>query len=710
MAREIKREIMFRVGIIYLAFALVALIILGQVLYIQTVDGAKWRKEAETLAQRPQVIKASRGEILDRNGFTLASSLPRYTVAMDPSSSGMPDSVFNKYLPDLAAGLARLWPERKASQYEKMIRQGRAEKDRYLVIRRNVGFSEAKAVAQLPLFKLGQFKGGLLLEQVFTREQPYKLLAKRTIGYESKDEQGKHVGLEGAFDYFLKGNDGFRIEYNIGAGRWAPLRAGNDLDPIDGLDVVTTIDIHLQDVAEMALYQSLTELEAQHGCAVLMEVATGEILAIANLTRYPDGHCYEDKNHALLDRSDPGSTFKVPVIMAAMEDGLVKPADTVNTFNGRFVVDKRPITDSHRGGYGVITVQQVIEKSSNIGMVRIINRHYRNNPDHFIERLYGMGLDKPLELEIEGVREPIIKSTATPSWSGQTLTSMAFGYETEFVPLQILTFYNAIANDGVMVKPRLVRALMKNSQVYRTYKTEVMKTSICSDETLRNIRMMLEGVVQNGTATNLKDSLYTIAGKTGTSVINEGGSWVSDDGRRRYRASFVGYFPADSPKYSCIVVVTRPTKGTSYYGSVVAGGVFKAIADKVYATSLDLHATLKPGDLGKAEGEPTILPGTGSDIVRVINGLRLSLPVPSEPDRIVELAREENRIALRTRSSDPDSLPNVQGLGLKDALPVLENLGYRVRVQGSGRITAQVPPPGTPRDSVRIVELQLAAL
>jgi cell division protein FtsI (penicillin-binding protein 3) len=710
MAREIKKDIMLRVGIVYLAFALVALIILGQVLYIQTVEGAKWRKEAETLAQRPQVIKASRGEILDRRGYTLASSLPRYTVAMDPSSSGMPDSVFNKNLPGLASGLAKLWPERSASQYEKMIRNGRAEKDRYLVIRRNVGFSEVRAVTQLPLFNLGQFKGGLLLEQVFSRERPYQLLAKRTIGYESKDEQGQHVGLEGAFDYFLKGTDGFRMEYNIGAGRWAPLRADNDLDPTDGLDVVTTIDIHFQDVAETALHQSLMELEAQHGCAVLMEVATGEILAIANLTRYPDGHCYEDKNHALLDRSDPGSTFKVPVIMAAMEDGLVKPTDTINTFNGRFVLDKRAVTDSHRGGYGVITVQEVIEKSSNIGMVRIINKHYRNNPDHFIERLYGMGLDKPLDLEIEGVREPIIKSTATPSWSGQTLASMAFGYETEFVPLQILTFYNAIANNGVMVKPRLVRELRKNSQVYKTYKTEVMKTTICSDETLRNIRKMLEGVVQNGTATNLKDSLYTIAGKTGTAVIHQGAGWVGDDGRRQYRASFVGYFPADKPKYSCIVVVTRPTKGTSYYGSVVAGGVFKAIADKVYATTLDLHATLNPGDLGKPAGEPTILPGIGSDIGCVIGGLNLALPVPRESEEIVEFTREDNRIAMRTRPAVADSLPNVQGLGLKDALPVLENLGYSVRVQGTGRIMVQSPPPGTPRDSVRIVELQLAAL
>ncbi|MDD2569580.1 MAG: penicillin-binding protein [Bacteroidales bacterium] len=701
---------MLRVGIVYLIFALVALVILGQVLYIQTVEGPKWRKEAEELAQRPQVIKASRGEILDRNGFTLASSLPRYTVAMDPSSSGMQDSTFNKYLPDLAAGLANLWPEKKAHQYEQMIRKGRIQKDQYLVIRRNVSFTEAKKVARLPLFELGQFKGGLLLEPVFTRELPYKLLAKRTIGYESKDEQGQHVGLEGAFDYFLKGRDGFRMEYNIGAGRWAPLRADNDLDPIDGLDVVTTIDVHLQDVAETALYQSLTELEAQHGCAVLMEVATGEILAIANLTRYPDGHCYEDKNHALLDRSDPGSTFKIPVIMTALEDGLVKPTDTVNTFNGRFVLDRRTITDSHRGGYQVITVQEVIEKSSNIGMARLINRYYRNNPDHFIERLYGMGLDIPLDLEIKGVREPIIKSTATPSWSIQTLASMSFGYETEFVPLQILNFYNAIANDGVMVKPRLVKALMKNSQVYKTYPTEVIKSSICSNETLRTVRSMLEGVVQRGTGTNLKDSLYTIAGKTGTAVINESGRWVTEDGRRRYRASFVGYFPADNPKYSCIVVVAKPTKGNSYYGGIVAGGVFKAIADKVYATNLDLHGSLKPGDLGKTVGEPTILPGAGSEVKQVVSSLKLNLPLPDTQDELIELVNNENQITIQKRIAVPDSLPNVQGLGLKDALPVLENLGFRVSVKGSGRILAQSPAPGTPRDSVRVVELQLAAL
>ncbi len=708
---EIKRVIMSRIGVVYLITAVVAIGILAKVLYIQTVEGEKWRQEAGKLTQRPQVIKANRGNILDLEGRALASSLPRFTVAMDPSSKGMQDSTFRKNLPALAEGLAKMWPEKTPAEYDQMIRKARAENDQYLVIRRNAGYEEVKQVSQLPLFNLGKYKGGFLLDRVNVRVLPYGLLAKRTIGNESKDEAGAHVGLEGAFDYDLKGTDGFRFEYNIGSGKWAPLKSENELEPKDGLDVVTTIDIDLQDVAENALFESLVNLEAQHGCAILMEVATGEIRAMANLSRYPDGNYYEDKNHALLDRADPGSTFKVPAIMAALEDGHVKPSDTINTFRGTFNLNKRVIRDSHTGGFGILTVREVIEKSSNIGMARLIDRYYSDNPDHFVERLFGMGLNIPLNLEIEGVMEPVIKSTANKSWSAQTLASMAFGYEIEFVPIQILTFYNAIANNGTMVKPRLVRYLQNNSQTDKVFKTEILKTSICSKETLRNIRMMLEGVVLNGTAKNLQDSLYTIAGKTGTAVIHQGSDgYDTEEGTRSYRASFVGYFPAGKPKYSCIVVVTRPTKGTSYYGSVVAGGVFKAIADKVYATSLDLHSALTlPVDQGKSV-IPDVSPGDGTDVDRVLKQLNIPF-ISTEPlSGMVTVAREEGRISVKPVSKDDRVLPDIIGMGLKDALPMLENLGYQVRISGYGRITAQNPPAGTPRDSVGIVELQLASL
>ncbi|MFH0761260.1 MAG: penicillin-binding protein [Bacteroidota bacterium] len=707
---EIKKSIMSRIGVVYVVAFIGTLAILGQVLYIQTVNGEEWRQEAENMSQRHQSISASRGNILSRDENALASSLPRFNVAMDPNSTGMDQADFNRLLPDLATGLNHMWPEKTADQYLRLIRNTRDKGDKYVTIHKEATFDEARKVRQLPLFSLGQYKGGLILEQVSKREKPYQMLAGRTIGYLSESEKGTVVGIEGSFDYFLRGRDGMRLIERLGGGTWMPLNTENEINPEDGLDVVTTLDVNLQDVAQDALNDQLVQLQAQHGCAVLMEVATGEILAMANLGLAADGNYYEDLNYAISECVEPGSTFKVPALMCALEDGYVELTDTIQTFGGRFILHNQPVTDAHTGGFGLITVRDVIQKSSNIGMARITDKYYQSNPEHFLERLYGMGINKSLNLEIEGGQDPRIKTPASKTWSKGTVPWMGFGYEVEMTPLQTLTFYNAIANNGKMVKPMLVRYLKSNSQPVKTYKTEVLQASICSDETLRKVRSMLEGVVTDGTAKNLKNDLYTIAGKTGTAVISQGSKgYRNDTGQKDYRASFVGYFPADNPKYSCIVVVTRPSMG-SYYGNVAAGNVFRAIADKVYATNLEMHSSLTAPVDSAINTIPFVNPGNQVKISYLLKELKIPFIAMKQEDPWAGVIRADQVLKVQPVKFDDGRFPDLTGMGLRDVLPVLENMGYKVRVRGSGKIYSQVPPPGTPADSVGIVELQLSVL
>lgn len=706
---EIKKNILARIGWIYLGSALVALAILAQVLNIQILEGEEWRLEAEKISQRPRVIPANRGDILARNGWALASTLPRYTLAIDPNSRGMADTAFYQQVDALSAGLSRLFRDRTPEQYNRLIRNARQQGKEYQVLQQRITFEEAEQVKKLPLFSLGQYQGGLILKPVTNREKPYELLAKRTIGYINRGESGTVVGLEGAYDHELKGQEGLRYEHRIGGSQWIPLSVENELDPADGLDVVSTIDIKYQDVAEQALYDLLQYHQAEHGCAILMEVSTGEILAIANLGRQPDGAYDEDFNYAIGERVEPGSTFKIPAVMAMLEDGLVTLQDTVNTFKGSYRFYDQVVEDAHAGGFGILTVREVIEKSSNVGMARLVDRHYRSDPKHFIDRLYAMGLNKPLNLDIMGERAPMIKSPGDTNWWGTTLPWMAHGYELEMTPLQMLTFYNAIANEGRMVKPRFVKGLRDHSQYVRKTRTEVIKNSICSKSTLQQVRSLLEGVVQRGTASNLHPEYYTIAGKTGTAVIQQGKHGYRDaEGNKAYRASFVGYFPADRPMFSCMVVISRPNMG-EYTGNRVAGAVFKTIADKVYATTPKLHPTLTLAERAEQGPLPLVRPGDWNELTYLFKELNIPAHQPAVASELVTLNREGERLRPEPCGGMETLLPNLTGLGLRDVLPKLENKGIKTEIRGYGYIRSQSPPPGTPLDSIQLVKLHLTA-
>jgi len=690
----IKKDIIWRVGAIYTLVLLFAILIVGRVVALQLFEGDKWRSKAQTLSKRDIIVHANRGDICADDGRLLASSLPYYQLRMDFRASGLTDSVFRSNVDSLALCLSRFFKDKSAKDYRRMLWNAkyRTKSNRYFLInRRKINYNELKKIKTFPLFRMGQNKGGLICEQENRRIQPHINLANRTIGYllegEEKQLVGK-VGVEGAFESELKGVDGISIMQKL-SGRWLPV---NMVEPKDGNDLITTIDVNYQDVAESALEQQLIKYNAHHGSAILMEVKTGAIKAIANLGFDPKTQSYQEiYNYAIGEATEPGSTFKLASIMALLEDGYVGPMDSVDTGNGVYSFYKEKMRDSHYGGYGKITVQEALEKSSNVGISKLVYEHYKNKPRSFINRLYEFRLNEALGLDIKGEGIPSIKYPDDPSWSGVSLPWMSIGYAVKQTPLQTLTFYNAIANNGKMMKPRFVKELQYHGDVIRKFDNEVLKSKICSEETLDRVKNMLEGVVLRGTSRNLRNSNYKIAGKTGTAQIADKNKGY---GHKVYQASFVGYFPADDPMYSCIVVINRPNKTKGFYGNQVAGPVFKTIADKVYAMSYSMHP-IKPDDSSLEPKVPVSLNGYKNDLDKVFDGLNIEIANKNIQSDWVMTSRKDSIIEYKYRRVKKFMVPNVKGMGVQDALYILENAGLRVQVNGLGAVSKQSLRPGS---------------
>ncbi|WP_320051988.1 penicillin-binding protein [uncultured Acetobacteroides sp.] len=684
---SVKKDIMWRIGIVYLGLLLLGLIILGQAIKLQFFQGSKWREEANEVTYKRISIESSRGDILAVDGRILATSIPYYEVRMDLNAKGLVDSVFNSKVDSLSRCLSNLFKDKSAVAYRNELEKARREGKRYYaVVPRRVNYLEMKQIKAFPLFSLGKNKSGLILIEVGRRLKPNGVLAARTIG--AINAEGYGVGVEYSFDKDLKGTEGVAMAQRVAGSTWIPLSGEVEVEPKDGLDVVSTLDINLQDVAQSALYRSLEENAADHGTAVLMEVATGEIRAIANLKRNPDGSYSENYNYAVGESVEPGSTFKIPSLVCMLEDGLISLDEKVDTEEGEIFIHNKSIKDSkHEGGHGVITAQRVFEVSSNVGVVKLINKSYKGREAAFIDRLYSMKLDEKVGFDIKGEVKPSIKYPTDRYWSGVSLSMMSMGYEVKLTPLQMLTFYNAIANNGKMVRPKLVKELRLHGNVVRSFPPEVVVPSIASKNTLDKVRRVLQGVVDSGTATNLRNPNFKIAGKTGTAQIAQGSRGYGSEGRRVYQASFVGYFPANNPKYSCIVVINSPSKG-AYYAALVAGPVFKEIADRVYSTSLTWHKPLEPN--GKFVDLPHSKSGDIKSLTTVLDGLKIPYRLKQEQNNgYVAIDSSSAELLLSKRNIAKNIMPDVANMGIKDALFLLENAGLKVAFKGKGHVKKQ---------------------
>jgi cell division protein FtsI (penicillin-binding protein 3) len=699
-----RDEIVWRGGLVYFAIALLATALLVRILILQYVQRGKWADMSEKYVYKTAEMPANRGDILTNDGRLLASSVPYYTIYMDTRSSGMSSVTWSNGINGLSAGLAQFLGDRSASGWKSAITEARRKGDRYFLIQRKVNFETLKKLKELPIFREGQYKGGMVAQADNKRILPYSDLAARTIGYLNLGSEGNEVGIEGAFDKDLAGKNGIAVKQRLTGGDWIIVESPNGVESRDGNDVVTTLDLDLQDVATTALLNQLRKNDADHGCAVLMEVATGNVKAIANLGLQSDGDYHEAYNYAVGESTEPGSTFKLPSLMAAIEDGVIDTGDIVDTGTGSVKFYNKVIKDTKEEGYGKITVKQVFEKSSNVGTSKLIYEHYKDNPKDFVNRLYAMRLNQKLDLQIKGEGEPLIRYPGDKLWSGLSLPMMSHGYEVQLTPLQILTFYNAVANDGKMMRPLFVTAIMRNGSIIKSYEPEVIINSIASRSTIRKAKRMMEGVVEHGTATNLKNANYKIAGKTGTAQIARDKYGYRNGARISYQASFVGYFPAESPLYSCIVVVNSPSNGV-YYGNIVAGTVFKEISDKVYSTRFfrDFRPEHKE-DMKPAA--PEAGNGYRADINEVLKNLDVRYRRTADDDWVA--TRESgDTISLAGLKIQPGLVPDVRGMSLRDAIYLLENSGLRVKYIGKGRVLKQSPEHGTRYNDETVVSLEM---
>lgn len=690
---SIKRDILWRIGLVYLGILAFAVLLASKLLFLQFIEGPELRAKAEETRIKNFIIPAHRGDIYASDMRLLASSVPYYEVRIDFKAAGLKREVFNDGIDSLAYCMSRLFKDKSASAYRREFTTARRNGERYYLLKAKVNYLQLKEMKTFPIFRLGRNKGGIMFVERSRRINPHGNLALRTIGYTSQGEMGNIVGIEGAYDEFLGGVEGVKTMQKLAGGVWMPVDDDGEIDPKDGSNVVSTINVDLQDVAHRALITQLMTHDADYGCVVVMEVNTGDIKAMVNLKKV-DYQYLEVYNYAIGASTEPGSTFKLPALLAAIEDGYIDLEDTINTGNGIFEHYDITIRDeSHEtGGYGKITVQEVFEKSSNVGMAKIITSAYGKKPARFVDKIYNLGLNDPLNIDIRGEGMPQINYPGDKLWSGVSLAQMSYGYELKLTPLQILTYYNAIANDGKMVKPRFVSEVERRGSVEKRFPVEVINPSICSRSTLKKARKMLEGVVEHGTATNLKASNFKIAGKTGTTQLYDKQFGYKGD-KRSYQASFVGYFPANAPRYSCIVVVNAPSKNV-YYGNRVAGPVFLEIANKVYATSLDLQVAVNEDKADSVE-LPYSKNGYKDYTLLALKKLDIKSKTSKEAGDWISTQKVDDAIKLNNLRLANNLMPNTVAMGLRDALYLLENMGLQVEVRGRGSVRRQSIAAGT---------------
>ncbi len=686
---KVRKEILLRIYLTFFALALFGMAILFQAFRIQTFEGKHWKAMADSLTTSFRTVPADRGNIFSADGRLLATSLPFFDIRMDALTPSIDDELFYSKVDSLALLMARKFGDRDKYYYKEKLIQARKKGNRYLLLRRNVSYPDLQEIKEWPLFRRGRYRGGLIVIHKNKRVLPFGLLANRTIGYVRNTNGASSVGLEAAFNTELEGREGKQLMRKVAGGSWVPINAENEIDPQNGRDIITCIDVNMQDIAEDALYRTLVKHDAKHGCVILMEVETGEIKAIANLGRTSEGVYWEDYNYAIGEAKEPGSTFKLATMMALMEDGLIDLEDSVDIGYGSTVFFDRVMRDAEPHKQGKVSVRYAFEVSSNVGISKLAQHYYGKEPERFTDRIDAFHLNEKTGIELAGEAQPFIRHPEDKGFSKVSIPWMSVGYEVMIAPIQMLTFYNAVANGGKMMKPYLVKSVSEFGREIRSFRPTVIDRSIASRKTIEKAHELLEGVVDHGTGKRIKSKYFKIAGKTGTAQIAQGKSGYA----KVYQASFVGYFPADKPRYSCIVVINGPSKGV-YYGGSVAGPVFKELAEKVHALTLE-----KEDAQDENEGwltSPTFSPkGFQEDFTTVYDAI--DIDYAGIRDEIwVDATLKRDSVLFNREDVKASFVPDVRGMGLRDALYLLENRGLKVRFEGKGKVVWQSIRAGTP--------------
>ncbi len=691
---DLKRDILWRVYLCFLGIVVISLLVFGKAFYIQRVQGSYWRGLSDSLHQKFVSLNADRGTIYSEDGSMLSTSLPYFNIYVDFGADGLREKNgkrFKENLDSLSWCLANLFRDKTAAAYKRELQQGYRNMDRYYLLQKNLSFEEYKALRSFPLVRLGRNKSGFIADINSRRLNPFGLLANRTIGLARINTQ--NVGLERTYDTLLKGENGSRLIRYMAAGTYIPVE-GYDIEPENGKDILTTIDVNMQDIAENALLKMMIENECEHGTCIVMEVATGKLRAIANLGRQQDGSYWEDLNYAIR-ASEPGSTFKLATMLSLLEDNKVKLTDHINLEEGAWKINNRTVRDVEKHEKAEFTIKQAFELSSNVGMAKLVYGNYAKDPYQFIDHLKKMHLNQVTGVDLAGETQPIIKTPKSRTWSATTLPWMAFGYEVLISPLQTLALYNAIANNGVMMKPYLVNSVQLAGRIEKQNQPVVAIDKICSQETLQQLKECLEGVCVEGTAKSVfKNSFYKVAGKTGTALVANGKYGYAD---HIYQSSFVGYFPADQPKYSCIVVIKNKPHAKKFLGATVAGPVFKEIADKLMSLEKNqdnIRNIAVNAMAWKKDSAQYYYTGAMKDMKEVAGTLNVNYKDSTTKGNWARMSAMNYEPVMNEKFVDKKLMPDVKGMGLKDALAILEERNIKVVARGIGKVKQQSIEPG----------------
>ena len=705
----ISKKIMTRYSFIILVMVLVGLAIVVKAGVIMFAERQYWQDVADRFVKEEVPLIPNRGNIISSDGQLMASSLPEYKIYMDFKAGGEEkDSLLMLYIDSICDGLHQIFPDKSKAEFKSHILKGRKKGSRnYLLYPKRISYIQFKEAKRLPVFNMSKYRGGFHEQAFNRRKKPFGSLAMRTLGDMYSDVTlGAKNGLELQYDSVLKGKEGVSHRQKV-MNKYLNI---TDIPPVDGCDIITTIDVGMQDIAEKALVDQLKEINANVGVAIIMEVKTGEVKAIVNMTKGNDGIFREVKNNAVSDMMEPGSTFKTASIMVALEDGYITPDQLVDTKNGVYMMHGRPMKDHNwtRGGYGVIDITKVLMVSSNIGVSRVIDENYQNQPEKFVEGLYKLGLATPLNLDIPGAaHKPNIRKPTKENWYKTALPWMSIGYETQVPPMNTLAFYNAIANNGVMVKPKFVKSIVKDGQVIEEIPTEVLNPAIASPKTIEQIQTILEKVVSEGLGKPAGSKQFHVSGKTGTAQVSKGSGGYKN-GTMQYLVSFCGYFPSEAPKYSCIVAIQK--SGLPASGGLMAGSVFSEIAERVYAKHL--AQDLKEAKDSTAVLTPDVKHGNMASAQYILDAIDVETITTERYDKNKpswgNVTHNPNQnITLASNEVSDKKVPRVIGMGAKDAVYLLESLGLRVYLSGMGKVKSQSIPPGNTLQKGKTIQLKL---
>ncbi|HEY6977847.1 MAG TPA: penicillin-binding protein [Chitinophagaceae bacterium] len=703
---EVKRDISWRAYLAFISVVLTCAAIFSKAFYIQQVQGNYWRSMSDSLHLKIQEVDADRGTIYSADEEMLSTSIPQFDIYIDFEADGLRENNgerFHKNIDSLSYCLADLFKDRSTAEYKKILNNGYKSHDRYYLLKRKVGFEEYKQLRRFPLVRLGKNTSGFIAEVRSVRLNPYQLLAYRTIGLDRQNAQ--KVGLEQTYDTLLKGTTGQRLVRYIAGGVAVPVEDDYQVEPENGKDIVTTIDTRIQEITENALMKMMKSNEAEHGCALVMEVKTGAIKAIANLGRRPDGTYWEDFNYAMTP-TEPGSTFKLATLLSVLEDKKFALNSTVDLDNGTWQVNGRTVYDAEQHGVYVTNVKRAFELSSNVGMAKLAYSSYANNPVRFINHLKNLGLDSSTGIDLYGERKPVMYKPGSRYWSATTLPWMAFGYNIAVTPLHTAMLYNAVANNGKMMKPYLLQSVQQDGIIIKQTQPVAFKEKICSDETLKQLKECLIGVCKDSGATAykvFKGSSYQVAGKTGTALVANGSRGYGD---HIYQSSFAGFFPADDPQYTCVVLIKNKPHAPIFYGALVAGPVFKEIADRLYTMFVKTNIQYTAAE--KNDSINYVYAGTKQDIKNIMNTIGVAYKDSSGKNtQWAEVSKRGDKPVITTSRIDNKAMPRLTGMNLKDAVYVCENMGLKVNIKGKGKVVAQSLAQGEPVAAGQLISIQL---